>query len=224
MIITGKSCDDFLDAALLGSTAGETYKSIIVYREEMKDMVAQKSIIKGGDFIDCGLAGTVFDESELSEVTFKLCDMQGATFAGCKLKHVRFVDCKMDDIDFSSVDMQHCSFLRCDGSIITEGGDLTDVTMDYCDIQDSNLSSTAMFDVIFRNSNLCDTSFEESYGMQVTFEKTSIEGSNMDWAAVNVLETDGYTDASYKPSKKDITRRMSRVVSTVCHNAVLITG
>lgn len=224
MIINNKSCDIFIDDAISQQTAGKRYDSIILFREEMEELVMQKANINGGDFVDCGFKGSVFDESQFSEVIFKLCDLEQAAFSACKFKHVRFIDCKLDNADFSAANLENCEFIRCDGSIITEEADLATVSFLECDIQDSNLSATALFNVAFRKSNLNDTSFDGSYAMEVSFEQTSILGADLNWEAVHVLKTDGYFNDYLKLLKGTTAKVKRRAVPAICHNAVLITG
>lgn len=224
MIITNKSCDNFMDDAYQGTTSDTQYNSLILYKEELKNLNIQKAIVKGGDFIDCGFEGAVFDGGEYSDVIFKLCDMTQAAFAGCKFKHVRFVDCLIENTDFSSATFDNVEFIRCEGPIITEDADLTNVNILKCDIQDSNLSDTAMFNVVFRESNLNDACFSGSFAMEVTFEKTSIVGADLDWGAVHYLKTDGYFDDALKLLKSSGDKKICRPTHSICHNAVLITG
>jgi uncharacterized protein YjbI with pentapeptide repeats len=233
MIIESKGgsvdADNFLETIFLGSVEGNEYSTMVLYKETLDEQIIKKCTLNTVDFLDCGLEGTVFDETIFNEAIFKLSDLKDATFSGCVLKNVRFIDCKMESVDFSNANMEGCEFIRCDGSIIAEDADMTDVQFTHCDFQDSNFCDTALFAVTLSGSNFDDTSFSGAYAMDIAFERTSLTGADLSWGAVHVYEIDRFSEDSREntnTSSSDLRMLPSayRATELICHNAVLITG
>ena len=151
--------------------SGETYRNVAfddldLSRGEYRDCV----------FEDCSFVGTNFRAADLSGSRFEKCQFNDADsdtpadLSHANLKEASFDRCNLTVVDCIGIKgyalvMSHCQLQGADLSksdfrLPIADGDLTEVTIEHCNLSYANLSNNYLVDAVLRDNRLTECSLD----------------------------------------------------------------